>query len=195
MFCSQCGGEAPAGARFCSFCGRALATTPAAATPPRTIPVPPRIAPAPRLASLPPQLPPASVLPPHSAPPLPPSPPPAPSSLPSPPAVPRPRVARPPAPPLPAPPPPPLPLPPPPPPPRSSLPPPIFRPTHRVPAGGMRSWPKPDATLAEGPSIDAGVEVAAVARQGDWAHVVCSNGWSAWVNGRALVPITGRAPG
>jgi hypothetical protein len=32
--------------------------------------------------------------------------------------------------------------------------------------------------------------VAVVARQGDWTRVLCSNGWSAWVDGRDLTPLS-----
>lgn len=75
-----------------------------------------------------------------------------------------------------------------------------FRPTHRVPDGGIRTWAAPDPLTPEGPRIDPRVEVAVLGRQGDWSRIVCSNGWSAWVDGRQLVllavarPPSGPAP-
>ncbi|MFD0277290.1 YrhB domain-containing protein [Kitasatospora sp. NPDC127111] len=73
--------------------------------------------------------------------------------------------------------------PPPPPPPRSA---PVWQPTHLVPEGGMEAWAEPDPALEPVVRIDAGVELQVVERAGDWARIVCSNGWSAWVDGRAM---------
>lgn len=74
--------------------------------------------------------------------------------------------------------------PPPPPPPPS--PPAAWTPTHRAPAAGMQTWERPDASLAPGPSLSAGLPVQVTEERGAWAHIVCSNGWSAWVDGRLL---------
>lgn len=68
-----------------------------------------------------------------------------------------------------------------------------FTPTHRVPPGGMDSWPRPDAQAARGPRIDEGLLVHTTERVGDWAKVVFDNGWSAWVDGRLLAPM--QSPG
>ncbi|CAL9345163.1 hypothetical protein SUDANB58_00348 [Streptomyces sp. enrichment culture] len=66
--------------------------------------------------------------------------------------------------------------------------PPGFLPTHVVPPHGMPAWETPDPgrpTVA----LDALLPVRLAERRGDWAHVVCSNGWSAWVDGRLLVAV------
>ncbi|RKT08958.1 hypothetical protein BX285_7330 [Streptomyces sp. 1114.5] len=63
---------------------------------------------------------------------------------------------------------------------------PVFRPTHRVPSGGMSAWAAPDPSLAALTRIDGRVELQVLERAGDWAHILCSNGWSAWVDGRRI---------
>ncbi|MGW6919004.1 YrhB domain-containing protein [Kitasatospora sp. NPDC054939] len=80
---------------------------------------------------------------------------------------------------------------PPPPPPAAE---PVWRPTHQVPEGGMPAWPEPDPAGDPATRIDARVELRLLERRGDWAHIVCSNGWSAWVDGRTMDPL-GRAAG
>ncbi|WP_317440821.1 YrhB domain-containing protein [Streptomyces collinus] len=64
-----------------------------------------------------------------------------------------------------------------------------FTPTHLVPQGGMPAWAAPDPTLEPVARIDARVELQLLERAGDWAHIVCSNGWSAWVDSRAMEEI------
>lgn len=66
---------------------------------------------------------------------------------------------------------------------------PAFRPTHRVPSGGMSAWTAPDPALKAVTRIDGRVELEVLQRAGDWAHIVCSNGWSAWVDGRRIEEI------
>ncbi|MEU2977679.1 hypothetical protein ABZ678_11890 [Streptomyces hirsutus] len=63
-----------------------------------------------------------------------------------------------------------------------------FRPTHVVPGDGMRAWEAPDPA---GPTVglDPLLPVRLVERRGDWGQVLCSNGWSAWVDGRLLVAV------
>ncbi|MQS17755.1 hypothetical protein F7Q99_37605 [Streptomyces kaniharaensis] len=63
-----------------------------------------------------------------------------------------------------------------------------FRPTHVAPAVGMATWAAPDPAR---PSVrlDALLPVRLIARQGDWAQVLCSNGWTAWVDGRLLIAL------
>ncbi|MFD8707355.1 hypothetical protein ACFV1W_33025 [Kitasatospora sp. NPDC059648] len=68
---------------------------------------------------------------------------------------------------------------------------PVFRPTHRVPSGGMSAWAAPDPSLKAVTRIDARVELHVLERAGDWAHIVCSNGWSAWVDGRRIEELGG----
>ncbi|MFD7135793.1 hypothetical protein [Streptomyces sp. NPDC059894] len=63
-----------------------------------------------------------------------------------------------------------------------------FRPTHVVPQRGMPSWEAPDPTRPTVP-LDPLLPVRLVERRGDWGHVLCANGWSAWVDGRYLVAV------
>ena len=63
---------------------------------------------------------------------------------------------------------------------------PAWAPTHTVPPEGMTAWPTPDPQTS-GVQLGGGLPVAVAERTGDWAHVVTSNGWSGWVDGRRLV--------
>ncbi|MEU4065744.1 YrhB domain-containing protein [Streptomyces wedmorensis] len=66
---------------------------------------------------------------------------------------------------------------------------PPWQPTHQVPADGMPAWAEPDPNRAPVARIDARVELQILERAGDWAHIICSNGWSAWVDGRVMEPL------
>ncbi|MFI9051046.1 hypothetical protein [Streptomyces sp. NPDC053427] len=70
---------------------------------------------------------------------------------------------------------------------------PAFLPSHIVPPDGMATWSAPDATRPTVP-LDPLLPVQVVERRGDWALALCSNGWSAWVDGRLLLPIPHRPP-
>ncbi|MFH8467992.1 hypothetical protein [Streptomyces sp. NPDC017991] len=63
-----------------------------------------------------------------------------------------------------------------------------FRPTHVVPRDGMAAWDAPDPARPTVP-LDALLPVRLMERRGDWGHVLCANGWSAWVDGRLLVAV------
>ncbi|MGW0601839.1 hypothetical protein ACWD11_32590 [Streptomyces sp. NPDC002776] len=63
-----------------------------------------------------------------------------------------------------------------------------FRPTHVVPAHGMPAWQSPDPARPTVP-LDPLLPVQLIERRGDWGHVLCANGWSAWVDGRHLVAV------
>ncbi|MCL8016997.1 hypothetical protein [Streptomyces sp. AS02] len=65
---------------------------------------------------------------------------------------------------------------------------PAFRPTHVVPRNGMPAWESPDPARPTVP-LDAFLPVQLVERRGDWGHILCANGWSAWVDGRFLVAV------
>ena len=65
---------------------------------------------------------------------------------------------------------------------------PNWHPTHRVPADGTDAWPEPDASARPELRLDGGLEVRIDKAEGGWAHVVCENGWSTWVNGSLLEP-------
>ncbi|WP_219670394.1 hypothetical protein [Streptomyces bambusae] len=63
-----------------------------------------------------------------------------------------------------------------------------FRPTHVVPVDGMSAWDAPGS--AEPPvDLDPLLPVQLLSRRGDWGEILCSNGWSAWVDGRLLVAV------
>ncbi len=63
-----------------------------------------------------------------------------------------------------------------------------FRPTHVVPQHGMPAWEAPDSARPTA-DLDPLLPVQLLERQGDWGHVLCFNGWSAWVDGRRLVAV------
>jgi hypothetical protein len=69
---------------------------------------------------------------------------------------------------------------------------PAWNPTHRAPDAGMPAWAAPDPGGVPVARIDPRVELQLLERAGDWAHIVCSNGWSAWVNGRAIRELQSR---
>jgi hypothetical protein len=62
-------------------------------------------------------------------------------------------------------------------------------PTHRAPHKGMRAWDEPDASGPVVARLDPDLEVQVIEDDGAWAHIVCSNGWMAWVDGRELQDI------
>ncbi|MDV9175425.1 hypothetical protein R6V09_35610, partial [Streptomyces sp. W16] len=68
-----------------------------------------------------------------------------------------------------------------------------FRPTHVVPEHGMPAWEAPDPARPTVP-LDALLPVQLLERRGDWAHTLCSNGWSAWVDGRHLISVSQDPP-
>ncbi|MFD3695497.1 hypothetical protein ACFWUZ_04975 [Streptomyces sp. NPDC058646] len=63
-----------------------------------------------------------------------------------------------------------------------------FRPTHVVPQEGLPAWEAPDVSRPTAP-LDPFLPVQLIARTGEWAQILCSNGWSAWVDGRLLVSV------
>jgi SH3 domain-containing protein len=63
-----------------------------------------------------------------------------------------------------------------------------FAPTHHVPPSGLDAWPSPDATAPPSTHLDPGLPVQVVDRLGDWAKIMASNGWTAWVDARVIVP-------
>jgi hypothetical protein len=69
-----------------------------------------------------------------------------------------------------------------------------FRPTHVTPLDGLPTWAAPDPSE---PSawLDALLPVQVIGTEGDWAQVLCSNGWAAWVDGRLLVALPEHPPG
>jgi hypothetical protein len=62
-----------------------------------------------------------------------------------------------------------------------------FQRTHRVPNEGLATWAVPDPAAAAGPRLDPGLEVQVLENlPNGWTHILCANGWSAWVDGRLL---------
>ena len=65
-----------------------------------------------------------------------------------------------------------------------------YSPTHHVPAAGMPAWSRPDPSLTPDQQLAAGLDVMVTEQRPDgWAHIVCSNEWEAWVDGRILVAV------
>jgi predicted lipid-binding transport protein (Tim44 family) len=65
-----------------------------------------------------------------------------------------------------------------------------WTPTHTVPAGGLDTYSGPtDTTASE--RLDGGLEVQVVERVDTRAHVVCSNGWTCWVEASTLQVVGG----
>ncbi|MGW3243374.1 hypothetical protein [Streptomyces sp. NPDC001070] len=65
---------------------------------------------------------------------------------------------------------------------------PEFVPTHVAPAGGLPTWQAPDDSSPSA-GLDPLLPVRVTEHRGDWARIVCSNGWSAWVDGRLLITV------
>ncbi|MFD3534065.1 hypothetical protein [Streptomyces sp. NPDC058664] len=70
---------------------------------------------------------------------------------------------------------------------------PDFRPTHVVPRDGLAAWEAPDPALPTVP-LDAFLPVRLEERAGDWGRILCSNGWTAWVDARLLVSVPDDPP-
>ncbi|WP_035840681.1 hypothetical protein [Kitasatospora azatica] len=65
---------------------------------------------------------------------------------------------------------------------------PYFEPTHVVPPGGLPTWsaPEPGKFAAR---LDPLLPVQLTEIRGDWAQVVCANGWTTWLDGRLLIAL------
>ena len=74
-------------------------------------------------------------------------------------------------------------------PPRSTRSAPKWQATHVIPDGGLDTWEKPDPDAKPSDELEEGIEVQVVERLGDWARVVCDNGWAGWIDGRDLVEV------
>ncbi|MFE2015555.1 hypothetical protein [Streptomyces sp. NPDC059491] len=70
---------------------------------------------------------------------------------------------------------------------------PDFRPTHVVPRDGLAAWEATDPGVPTSP-LDAFLPVRLEERTGDWGRVLCSNGWTAWVDARLLVTVPDDPP-
>jgi hypothetical protein len=63
-----------------------------------------------------------------------------------------------------------------------------FTATHVVPATGLATYAGAEEGGGENGRLDPGLEVQVLEQHGDWAKILCSNGWSAWVDSRGLQP-------
>ena len=62
--------------------------------------------------------------------------------------------------------------------------------THYVPPEGTRAWTAPDPEVAPTTALDPWLEVRVIELRVDgWAHIECTNSWTAWVDGRVLRPL------
>lgn len=61
-----------------------------------------------------------------------------------------------------------------------------FAPTHTVPPQGMQAWAAPDPNGAIVATLGGGLPIQITEVRGAWAHVLCSNGWTGWVDGRII---------
>ena len=61
-----------------------------------------------------------------------------------------------------------------------------FAPTHTVPPQGMQAWAAPDPNGAVVATLGGGLPIQVTEVRGAWASIVCSNGWTGWVDGRII---------
>jgi len=50
----------------------------------------------------------------------------------------------------------------------------------------LDAWDAPDPSRPPVDRLDPRLDLQVTERSGDWAHILCSNEWAAWVDGRAL---------
>ena len=65
-----------------------------------------------------------------------------------------------------------------------------WMPTHAVPHSGMWAWDIPDPNRPPMVTLAPGVQLSILEQQGAWSRVMGSNGWTGWVDGRLLAPLT-----
>ncbi|AUG82102.1 hypothetical protein CFP65_7527 [Kitasatospora sp. MMS16-BH015] len=68
-----------------------------------------------------------------------------------------------------------------------------FQPTHVAPPDGLPTWADPGGLPTA--RLDPLLPLRLTETAGDWARIVCSNGWTAWVDGRLLVALPQRPRG
>ena len=69
-----------------------------------------------------------------------------------------------------------------------------WAPTHVAPPTGMAAWDAPDPNRPPMVTLAGGVQLSIVEQRGAWGHVMGSNGWTGWVDGRLLVKAWTRSP-
>jgi Bacterial SH3 domain len=63
---------------------------------------------------------------------------------------------------------------------------PAWAPTHTVPPQGARAWAAPDPAGPVVANLAPGLPIQVTEVRGAWARVVCSNGWTGWIDGRQI---------
>jgi hypothetical protein len=59
-------------------------------------------------------------------------------------------------------------------------------PTHSVPPQGLRAWQAPDPSGPVVANLAPGLPIQVSEVRGAWARVICSNGWTGWIDGRII---------
>lgn len=67
-----------------------------------------------------------------------------------------------------------------------------FSPTHVAPQDGLQAWDEPDPSKPAIAQVQPGVRMQLLERRGAWAHVLFSNGWRGWVDGRRMLDAPAR---
>jgi len=63
---------------------------------------------------------------------------------------------------------------------------PAWAPSHTVPPQGMRAWAAPDPAGPVVANLAPGLPIQVTEVRGAWARIVCSNGWTGWIDGRII---------
>ncbi len=63
---------------------------------------------------------------------------------------------------------------------------PQWAPSHSVPPQGLRAWGAPDPAGPVVANLAPGLPIQVAEVRGAWARVICSNGWTGWIDGRII---------
>jgi hypothetical protein len=61
-----------------------------------------------------------------------------------------------------------------------------WAPSHSVPPQGLRAWSAPDPAGPVVANLAPGLPIQVAEVRGAWARVICSNGWTGWIDGRII---------
>ncbi len=61
-----------------------------------------------------------------------------------------------------------------------------WAPSHSVPPQGLRAWRSPDPSGPVVANLAPGLPIQVAEVRGAWARVICSNGWTGWIDGRII---------
>jgi Bacterial SH3 domain len=61
-----------------------------------------------------------------------------------------------------------------------------WAPSHSVPPQGLRAWGSPDPSGPVVANLAPGLPIQVAEVRGAWARVICSNGWTGWIDGRII---------